>query len=178
MRVPSLVTLGGRGRTPRLITDSSEATCPTSFGTLRIKAYRFSFKAEHAALRPAEAVQGKVPYVFVHPECRLGDVLGSRACGCRAYLGAAMSLIASEGSGVIIYLHRRTAEDLDHAPIAFTEWVAAGQILEDLQVPEFVILDGQPQNYSELLSRGFHIVGRRPLLPDGNQSMIQELAAG
>lgn len=178
MRVPPRVAPGGRGRTPRLITGTSEATCPTRFGTLRVKAYCFSFEAEHAVLRPAEAVQGKVPYVFIHPECRLGDVLGSQACGCRACLDAAMSVIASEGSGLIIYLHRRTAEGLDHAPITLTEWVATAQILDDLQVPEFVILEGQPQDYSELLSRGFDLAGRRPLLPNGGQSTAQALAAG
>ena len=40
----------------------------------------------------------------VHSECRTGDALGSLRCDCRAQLEMALSVIAGEGRGVLVYL--------------------------------------------------------------------------
>ncbi len=47
---------------------------------------------------------GEDVLVRVHSECLTGDVFGSLRCDCGAQLEAAMSLIAAEGRGVVLYL--------------------------------------------------------------------------
>src|ERR1700675_602 len=44
-----------------------------------------------------------VPLLRVHSQCLTGEVLGSLRCDCRGQLELAMSAIADEGSGLVIY---------------------------------------------------------------------------
>src|SRR5207249_9540769 len=43
------------------------------------------------------------PLVRVHSQCLTGDVFGSLRCDCRQQLEMALSLIAGEGVGILIY---------------------------------------------------------------------------
>jgi len=47
-----------------------------------------------------------VPLLRIHSECLTGEVLGSLRCDCRGQLEVAMSTIAEQGSGLVIYLHQ------------------------------------------------------------------------
>src|SRR5271156_297693 len=51
-------------------------------------------------------LQDRVPLLRVHSECLTGEVLGSLRCDCRGQLEVAMSTIAEQGSGLVIYLHQ------------------------------------------------------------------------
>ena len=42
----------------------------------------------------------------IHSQCVTGEVLGSLRCDCRGQLELAMSAIANEGAGLVIYLHQ------------------------------------------------------------------------
>ncbi len=46
------------------------------------------------------------PLVRIHSECLTGDVFGSRRCDCGGQLQGALSLIAQEGLGVVLYLRQ------------------------------------------------------------------------
>jgi 3,4-dihydroxy 2-butanone 4-phosphate synthase/GTP cyclohydrolase II len=46
------------------------------------------------------------PLVRIHSECLTGDVFGSRRCDCGEQLRGALSLIAAEGLGVVLYLRQ------------------------------------------------------------------------
>jgi 3,4-dihydroxy 2-butanone 4-phosphate synthase/GTP cyclohydrolase II len=46
------------------------------------------------------------PLIRIHSECLTGDVFGSRRCDCGPQLDGAMRLIASEGSGAVLYLRQ------------------------------------------------------------------------
>lgn len=46
------------------------------------------------------------PLVRVHSECLTGDALGSLKCDCGEQLGQALSMIADEGCGMVIYLRQ------------------------------------------------------------------------
>ncbi len=51
-------------------------------------------------------VDGPAPLVRVHSECLTGDVLGSLRCDCGSQLHNSMARIASEGSGVLLYMRQ------------------------------------------------------------------------
>jgi GTP cyclohydrolase II len=48
-------------------------------------------------------LQDRVPLLRIHSQCLTGEVLGSLRCDCRGQLEFAMSAIANEGSGLVIY---------------------------------------------------------------------------
>jgi GTP cyclohydrolase II len=93
----------------------SEARLPTPYGEFRIFVYRTGQPAglgatalggaaeEHVAMVMGD-VSGDDVLARVHSSCFTGEVLGSQRCDCRAQLHAAMSRIAREGRGVLVYL--------------------------------------------------------------------------
>jgi len=52
------------------------------------------------------ADDGKAPLVRIHSECLTGDVFHSLRCDCRAQLEIALTSIAREGRGLLIYEHQ------------------------------------------------------------------------
>src|SRR5437016_13466022 len=48
-------------------------------------------------------VHSTPPLVRIHSQCLTGDVFGSLRCDCRQQLEMALSLIAGEGVGILIY---------------------------------------------------------------------------
>jgi GTP cyclohydrolase II len=51
-------------------------------------------------------LRDRVPLLRIHSECLTGEVLGSLRCDCRGQLEVAMSSIAEQGVGLVIYLHQ------------------------------------------------------------------------
>jgi GTP cyclohydrolase II len=85
----------------------AEADFPTRWGHFRI----LGFERAVGNGRPPETaialIMGDLhsapPLVRVHSQCLTGDVFGSLRCDCRQQLELALSMIASAGSGVLIY---------------------------------------------------------------------------
>src|SRR5258708_33446293 len=48
----------------------------------------------------------RVSLLRIHSQCLTGEVLGSLRCDCRGQLEVAMSTIAEQGFGLVIYLHQ------------------------------------------------------------------------
>jgi len=48
-------------------------------------------------------VHASPPLVRIHSQCLTGDVFGSLRCDCRQQLEMALTMIAGEGAGVLIY---------------------------------------------------------------------------
>lgn len=48
-------------------------------------------------------VHSSPPLVRIHSQCLTGDVFGSLRCDCRQQLELALSMIANEGAGILIY---------------------------------------------------------------------------
>ncbi len=59
---------------------------------------------EHVAFIRGEPALAEDLPVRVHRECLLGDVFGSRRCGCAEDLRRSLELIAQAGAGIVIYL--------------------------------------------------------------------------
>ena len=96
-----------RMRTERLVKRVATAELPTEHGAFRIFAYENQLDTEtHVALVRGEIGDGKDVLVRVHSKCLTGDVFHSARCDCGAQLDAAMSAVAEEGRGVLLYLNQ------------------------------------------------------------------------
>ena len=96
-----------RMRSERLVRRVADADMPTEQGPFRI--YAFDNRLDnltHVALVAGEIGDGKDVLVRVHSKCLTGDVFHSARCDCGAQLDAAMSRIAKEGRGILLYLNQ------------------------------------------------------------------------
>jgi GTP cyclohydrolase II len=87
----------------------AEADFPTQFGLFRIFGFEgvFADRVEEAVvLRMGNLADGPAPLVRIHSECLTGDVFHSLRCDCRAQLEIALTSIAREGRGLLIYEHQ------------------------------------------------------------------------
>jgi 3,4-dihydroxy 2-butanone 4-phosphate synthase/GTP cyclohydrolase II len=85
-----------------------EALVNTRHGEFRVIAYESEVDGgdSHMALIRGEIDKGDEPVlVRMHAHCLIGDVFGSATCDCGATLEGALSAIAAEGRGAVIYLH-------------------------------------------------------------------------
>lgn len=88
----------------------AEADFPTRWGAFRI----LGFEGTTAAKDGQSKVEGLValvmgdihaapPLVRIHSQCLTGDVFGSLRCDCRLQLELALTKIAEEGAGILLY---------------------------------------------------------------------------
>jgi GTP cyclohydrolase II len=63
---------------------------------------RFAARETAIALLMGD-VKNSPPLIRIHSECFTGDVLGSLRCDCGQQLQIALSMIAREGAGMVIY---------------------------------------------------------------------------
>ena len=95
---------------PPWLTKVAEADFPSQFGLFRI----FGFEGgpsdglaeEAVALKMGDFSGGAPPLVRIHSQCLTGDVFHSLRCDCRAQLEIALTGIAREGRGLLIYEHQ------------------------------------------------------------------------
>ncbi|MEZ5288251.1 MAG: GTP cyclohydrolase II [Vicinamibacterales bacterium] len=83
------------------------ARLPTEFGAFDIHVYEGPRPAEtHVALVRGDIGDGENVLTRVHSSCVTGDIFHSARCDCGPQLHAALSRIAAEGRGVLIYLNQ------------------------------------------------------------------------
>jgi 3,4-dihydroxy 2-butanone 4-phosphate synthase/GTP cyclohydrolase II len=96
-----------RMRTERLVKRAATAKLPTEFGAFHLFAYENQIDSQaHVALVRGDIGDGKDVLVRVHSKCLTGDVFHSARCDCGPQLDAALSRIADEGRGVLLYLNQ------------------------------------------------------------------------
>jgi 3,4-dihydroxy 2-butanone 4-phosphate synthase/GTP cyclohydrolase II len=96
-----------RMRTETLIRRVASAALPTDHGEFRVIAYESGLDGEtHVALVRGDIGDGENVLVRVHSKCLTGDVFHSARCDCGPQLEAAMTRIAGEGRGVLLYLNQ------------------------------------------------------------------------
>ncbi len=94
-----------RRRNDRLVERVVETTLPTTFGDFTVVGYRSLIDDKHhVALVKGEVDGAEDVIVRVHSECLTGDVFHSLRCDCGDQLSAALTMIESEGQGVLLYL--------------------------------------------------------------------------
>ena len=177
-----------RRRHERLVERVGEAKVPTDFGDFTCVAYRSTIdQVEHLAFVQGDVGDGRPVLVRVHSECLTGDVFSSRRCDCGPQLESAMSLVAKEGRGVVVYLrghegrgigigHKIRAyslqdEGLDTVdanlqlglPVDTREYGIGAQIIADLGVNQLRLMTNNPSKYGGLGGYGLTVVDRVPL---------------
>jgi GTP cyclohydrolase II len=80
---------------------------PTMFGVFDLIGFERvnvdTGETESALLLTLGDPHDRAPLLRIHSQCLTGEVLGSLRCDCRGQLELAMSAIADEGSGLVIY---------------------------------------------------------------------------
>jgi 3,4-dihydroxy 2-butanone 4-phosphate synthase/GTP cyclohydrolase II len=96
-----------RLRYERHVKFAVETRLPTKFGEFRLRAYENDVDdMTHLALVLGEPEGKDDVLVRVHSACLTGDALHSLRCDCGGQLEKAMTRIAQEGEGVLVYMQQ------------------------------------------------------------------------
>ncbi len=189
-----------RRRTERTVERVADAKLPTSHGQWRAIGYRDTLDdTELIALVMGEIGDGEDILVRTHSECLTGDVFGSLRCDCGPQLDAAMSVIAAEGRGVVLYirghegrgiglLRKLRAYELQDAgadtvdanlelglPIDARDYGTGAQVLADLGVRSMRLLTNNPAKRAGLEGWGLTIIGQVALPTHVNPDNLRYL---
>ena len=170
----------------------TETSLPTKWGEFRCVAYRSNVDpAEHIALVMGKIDPEEPVVVRVHSECLTGDIFGSQRCDCGEQLNAAMSQIAEEGVGALVYMrqegrgiglinklkaYRLQDNGLDTVEannrLGFQtdlrHYGVGAQILLDLGIRKFRFLTNNPKKVAGLEGFGLEMVEQIPLNSPAN----------
>jgi 3,4-dihydroxy 2-butanone 4-phosphate synthase/GTP cyclohydrolase II len=190
-----------RRRREKLVRRVAEAQLPTDRGRWRLVGYEDVLTGQtHVALTQGDVDDGRPVLVRMHSECLTGDVFGSQRCDCGEQLRRAMSQIAREGRGVVVYLRQEgrgiglankvRAYSLQDAgldtveanlalglPPDMRDYGTGAQILADLGVRRLRLLTNNPKKYAALAGFGLEIVERVPIEVEPNPSNAAYLKA-
>ena len=104
LRLIPLSNFSTRHAAEKTVERVAEARLPTEMGEFRIIGFRSLNSAEEfVVLVKGELRPDRPSPVRIHSQCITGDVFGSVKCDCGRQLDAAMTLIAEEGHGAIVY---------------------------------------------------------------------------
>jgi GTP cyclohydrolase II len=165
----------------------ASADFPTRWGPFRIFGFRdeANGRSEEAVALVMGDVQSSPPLVRVHSQCLTGDGFGSLRCDCRQQLELALSMIASEGAGVLIYelqegrgiglMPKLQAYELQDAGLDTVEanerlgfkadqreFAMPAQILKALGVVHVRLLSNNPDKVAALERGGIRVIERVP----------------
>jgi 3,4-dihydroxy 2-butanone 4-phosphate synthase/GTP cyclohydrolase II len=177
-----------RRRHEKLVKRVAESSLPTEFGQFQAYVFESVLDGEqHMALVYGDINEVENVLVRVHSECLTGDALGSLRCDCGPQLHTALSKIAAEGAGVVVYLrgHEGRGIGLGHKirayalqeeghdtvdanleqglPVDSREYGIGAQILVDLGVSSMRLMTNNPIKYGGLEGFGLNIVERVPI---------------
>ena len=170
----------------------AEADLPTQWGAFRIHGFEGSAPGEPRVDTAVALVMGDVtstsgaaPLLRIHSQCLTGDVLGSLRCDCRQQLEKALSMIAEEGKGILIYeqqegrgiglmakLQAYALQDQGRDTVQANEdlgyeadlrlFQMPAEILKQLGVKRVRLLSNNPQKLQSLVSAGIEVTERVP----------------
>ena len=167
------------------------ADFPTRWGRFQILGFEGNFsdgaveRTETAVALVMGDVHAAPPLVRIHSQCLTGDVFGSLRCDCRQQLEMALSMIAQEGAGVLVYeqqegrgiglMAKLQAYELQDAGLDTVEanerlgfkadhreFLLPAQILKTLGIQQVRLLSNNPDKVAALESAGVKVVQRVP----------------
>lgn len=162
------------------------ADLPTRFGHFRIVAfYNNRDGKEHVAIVHGDILGREDVVTRLHSECLTGDALGSLRCDCRDQLTVALSRIAQEPCGVLLYLRQegrgigllnkiRAYALQDHgldtvdANLALgfrddeRDYAVAAHMIASLTLRSVRLLTNNPRKVEELVRYGIRVNDRIP----------------
>ena len=180
------------------------ARLPTRYGEFRISALPptdASGDKEHVVLAMGDlAAPGPAPLLRLHSECLTGDALHSLRCDCGFQLEAALSMIAAEGRGVILYLRQEgrgiglvnklrayalqdQGQDTVEANVSLgfgpdqRNYDEAVQLLKALGVSTVRLMTNNPRKVQALTDAGITVTERVPMKFGANPHNFRYLEA-
>ena len=173
---------------------------PTPEATFQAHAYLDVVTgAEHVALVLGDVDSGEPVLVRVHSECLTGDTFGSLRCDCGPQLRAAVTMIARQGRGVVLYMrghegrgiglaHKLRAYELQDGgrdtvdanldlglPADARDYGTGAQILADLGIKSMQLMTNNPTKLAGLAGYGLDIAERVPIPVPPHPENIQYL---
>jgi 3,4-dihydroxy 2-butanone 4-phosphate synthase / GTP cyclohydrolase II len=176
-----------RRRHETLVERIASAQMPTRYGDFVAHGYRSRIDGQqHVALVMGQVAGRERVLVRVHSECVTGDVFGSLRCDCGEQLERAISQIAQEGCGVVLYLSQEgrgigllnklrayelQEQGLDTVdanlalglPVDSREYGMGAQILADLGLSTIRLLTNNPRKIVGLAGFGLEVVEQVPI---------------
>jgi|SRR5215467_1480145 len=166
----------------------ASADFPTRWGHFQIHGFRTGSgggKTEEAVALVMGDVQSGAPLVRIHSQCLTGDVFGSLRCDCRQQLEMALSMIAGEGKGILVYeqqegrgiglMAKLQAYALQESGMDTVEanerlgfkadqreFEMPAEILKALGIKQVRLLSNNPQKVAALEHAGIEVVERVP----------------
>lgn len=176
---------------PLSVRQIASADFPTRWGKFRILGFQGessdgkSDSKEDAVALVMGDLRSPAPLVRIHSQCLTGDVFGSLRCDCRQQLEMALSMIASEGTGVLIYeqqegrgiglMGKLQAYELQDSGLDTVEanerlgfkadqreFLLPGEILRSLGLPCVRLLSNNPEKVAALERSGITVTERVP----------------
>lgn len=174
----------------------AEADFPTRFGHFRIYGFRLHTKEdvhEAVVLKMGDLDGDPPPLVRIHSQCLTGDVFHSLRCDCRAQLEIAVSRVADEGRGLIIYEHEEgrgigllnklrayelqdrgadtvEANELLGFKADHRDYALPGEVLRYFKLPAIRLLSNNPDKIAAVEAAGIEVAERVPCVAESVES--------
>jgi GTP cyclohydrolase II len=172
-----------------LVREVASADFPTRWGRFRIHGFQAIGSNGDGAEEAVALVMGNVlsspPLVRIHSQCLTGDVFASLRCDCRQQLEMALSMIADQGAGILLYeqkegrgiglMAKLQAYELQDAGLDTVEanerlgfkadhrdFSLPGEMLKALGVSKVRLLSNNPDKVAALEQAGVEVVERVP----------------
>jgi 3,4-dihydroxy 2-butanone 4-phosphate synthase/GTP cyclohydrolase II len=186
----------------KLVYRVTEAKLPTRHGEFKLIFYGVKYEPQQPfVLVMGEPDKGPVPLVRLHSACFTGDVLSSLRCDCGDQLNMALEMIASEGTGVLVYLPQEgrgiglvekikayalqdQGLDTVEANLALgykvdtRDYGIGIQLLKDLGLTKVRLLTNNPKKTDAFIYGGFdlQVVDQVPIHPPVNEHNARYIA--
>lgn len=183
-----------RRRTEKLIDLVAKTKLPTKYGMFDLYAYQAQVESKpYIALTMGDISDGEPILVRIHSSCVTGDVLHSLRCDCGEQLDLAMTKIAEEGRGILLYIYQEgrgigllnkmkayelqdqgcdTVEANERLgyPADLRDYGIGAQVLIDLGVKKLRYMTNSPSKLAGIDGYDLEIVERVPLVIEPNAS--------
>jgi GTP cyclohydrolase II len=93
-----------------MVRQAASVALPTRWGDFQMTGFERPSRRTLAVETAIALILGdparEIPLLRIHSQCFTGDVLGSLRCDCGDQLSLAMTMIAKQGCGILIYEHQ------------------------------------------------------------------------